>query len=554
MLDKIRSFLQQENLDALIIPRTDSFLREHYPPEKNQLFHATGFSGSAGLAIVTKNDAVLFVDSRYTTQAKQQSSLFRIFEIPTETMPADWMRKNLSGQKIGYPAAQRSVGWTYQMYRTLSEHNIRFQGISTATWENLFPKEGIQPPPDFEYDIIYAGESTTDKLKRVASIIQEKGWDAFIFCAPDSVSWLLNKRCLWAPHYPVIFKREIVWADGRYQELTNTTISELSGQNVGVDFNELPQDMYERLAPRAKLHNHSDIIAPLKAVKNPVEQENIRSACLFESIVICRFLAWVETNLNTIDEYDCNQKLRSLRAENPLYQGDSFDTIAAVGTHAALAHYQADKKSTVPLNSAAMTLIDTGGHYLNGTTDMTRTIATGVPSDIMKHRYTQVLKGHIALASSVLKQGDSGTILDERAHVFLRADGVDFRHATGHGIGMFLDVHEAPPVIYEKATQPLSAGMVFSNEPAFYDDVAGYGIRLENMLLTQEGPKDTIILENLLWIPFDHRLVETDLLTSEEKEWLKEYHTVIREKVLPNLSSVEQNVLRPQLDFFITME
>ncbi len=553
MLRKIRSFLVQEHLDALIIPRTDSFLGEHYPPEKKQLYHATGFSGSAGLAIVTQEDAVLFVDARYTAQAKQQATDFHIFEIPTETMPADWMKENVSGREIGYPATQRSVAWTYRMYQALSPVGIRMRGLADEVWQLLFPREDVPVPPVLTYDTIYAGETATDKINRVAAIVREKGWDAFIFTAPDSVSWLLNKRCLWAPGYPVIFERGLVWADGRYQALTDTVISELSGRNIGVDFTTLSQDIYERLAVVTTLHNQADIIAPLKAVKNIVEQDNIRTACLAESTVVCRFLAWVEMNRDAIDECACDRQLKALRAENPLYRGDSFDTIAAVGAHAALAHYQADMTSSIPLADAAMTLVDTGGHYLNGTTDMTRTIATGQPTDMMKRRYTQVLKGHIALATTTLKEGDSAAELDKRAHAFLRADGVDFRHATGHGIGMFLDVHEAPPVIHEKAVQPLSVGMVFSNEPAYYDDAAGFGIRLENMILTQTDPDGTIILENLLWIPFDSRLVDTSLLTTTEKVWLSQYHRGIQEKIMPCLSETERTILQPQLDFFMAM-
>lgn len=553
MLDKIRSFLIQENLDALIIPRTDSFLGEHYPPEKKQLYNATGFSGSAGIAIVTKNKAVLFVDARYTIQAKQQAKFFHVFEIPTETMPSDWIKENLIGKKIGYPASQRSVAWTYQMYRSLSNNDIHFKGVSTEIWHHLFPIENIIPPEHFTYDITYTGEESKNKIKRVAEIIQKKGWDAFVFCAPDSISWLKNERCLWAPNYPVIFERGLVFSDGRYQTLTDEILPSLSGKNIGVDFNNLPQNIYEQLTAVAKLHNHSDIIASLKAIKNPIEQENIRQACIYESTVICRFLAWLETNKEAIDEYSCAEKLRALRSENPLYKGDSFDTIAAVGEHAALAHYQADINSSIPIINAPMILIDTGGHYLNGTTDMTRTIATGQPTNNMKRRYTQVLKGHIALASSVLKKGDSSAILDERAHTFLRMDNVDFKHATGHGIGLFLDVHENPPIIYEKSTQPLSVGMLFSNEPAFYDDKEGFGIRLENMLLTQNGKNNTIVLENLLWIPFDHRLTDKSLLTKEEKNWLQNYHVTIQEKIFPLLSEKEREILQPQLDFFITI-
>ncbi len=545
MKDKLRNYLKKSNLDALLITRADSFLGEHYPPEAQQLKDATGFSGSAGLAIITPNKAILFVDSRYTEQAKLQSD-WDVFEVPTQTTPSDWILKNLNDRKIGYNPWQHSVTWVHLM----ETKKIRLHEISVQDWNCLFPIKDIKLKPEFDYNLKYCGETTESKISKIVSVLKENDLDGYLFSSPDSVSYILNKRSLTVPEYPVIFERLIVFSDGSYRLLTEN-LTYLQDKKIGLDLNLTPMALFHKIRTVAKVVSLSDIADEMKSVKNTIEQDNIRHACLFESTVICRFLAWVEENKGYISEMDCDNKLKQLRSENPLYKGDSFDTIAAVGEHAARAHYQADKDSDVLLNTAPMLLVDTGGNYLNGTTDMTRTICISTPSPIMKKRYTQVLKGHIAVASASVQSGDMPMELDKKAHSFLRADGADFGHATGHGIGMYLAVHEAPPTIHEYAKTPLKAGMLFSNEPAFYDAVTGYGIRLENMIMTLNGPNDGLILENLLWIPFDGRLVEFDMLTEDEKGWLKYYHTAILNRIFPQLSEKEQSILRPLLDFFL---
>ena len=544
MIKKIRQFLSKHRLDAIVISRTDSFLGEYYPPEKEQLEKATGFTGSAGLAVITRNQAVLFVDSRYTEQAKTESG-FQVFEIPTETLPSSWMVQNLTNLKIGYNPDQRSVGWvTYLMGQKLD-----LIPIYTVDWFELFPIKKEEPVPIFDYDIAYCGETTESKIQKIAAHLTEKNIDAYVFTVPDSVSYILNQRSLWVPEYPVVFKRLVVFADGEFMELSDD-LSPLKGKKVGLDLRMTPMAVFQKIKAVAGVSDMPDIVEEMKSVKNEVEQQNIRQACLFESRVLCRFLAYVEGNKAELDELSCDTKLKELRAESPLYRGDSFDTIAAVGPHAAMAHYQATPKSNVAVTSAPLLLVDTGGNYLNGTTDMTRTICTGTPTDEMKKRYTQVLKGHIALATSLVHKGDLPCELDLKARSFLRADGVDYGHSTGHGIGMYLAVHEAPPTIYEKADTPLKAGMLFSNEPAYYKS-GEFGIRLENMILTDTGPDGTLILENLLWVPFDGRLVQFDLLTDGEREWLRAYHKAVQERIFSDLTPAERQILQPLLDFFL---
>ena len=251
-----------------------------------------------------------------------------------------------------------------------------------------------------------------------------------------------------------------------------------------------------------------------------------------------------------LTEYDCAVKLQQLRAENPLYKGDSFEPIVASGPHAALPHYQPKKGEKVFLREAPLTLIDTGGQYLNATTDMTRTICITSPTDEMKKRYTQVLKGHIAVACSEMPQGDLPDVLDAKARSFLQADGVNYTHATGHGIGMYLSVHEHPPIIAATSKTPLKEGMVFSNEPGYYKENA-FGIRLENMLLACRTENNYLYFENLIFVPFDGRLIDFSMLTVPEKDWLTQYHSFIMIKILPELSQHERSFFNPLIDFFV---
>lgn len=545
MITQIRQFLKKARLDALLVTRADSFLTGYYPPERNTLELASGFSGSAGMALITPDQAVLFVDSRYTEQAKTETNL-TVFEVPTDTTPSAWMKQKLAGKTIGYNPWHHSATWLGYM----ESKELMLAPVSWQEWQALFPMPKIKSAPSFDYDVSYCGEDTASKIKKVVDVIRKNNLDAYIFTMPDSISYLLNRRSLWVPEYPVVFERLIVFSNGQYQELPDDP-NLWSKKKVGLDLDLTPVGLLNKIKQKATVVSLSDPVALLKSVKNQVEQDNIRTACLFESHVLCRFLAWIEQNKDQIDELGCAAKLKELRTESSLYRGDSFDTIAAVGAHAALAHYQANTSSNTRITDAPMLLVDTGGNYLNGTTDMTRTICIGIPTALMKKRYTQVLKGHIALARTVLKTGDLPTQLDLNARQFLRADNVDYGHSTGHGIGMYLAVHETPPTIHEKAQTPLVAGMLFSNEPAFYDIQNGFGIRLENMILTLNGPNDTLILENLLWVPFDGRLIDFDALDTDEREWLRAYHRGIESRIFPTLSSTERDILKPLLDFFL---
>ena len=549
MLEKIRAYLEQNSLDAVLIPHQDEFLGEYLTADKKRLQALTGFSGSAGLAIVTADTEILFVDSRYTVQAKYQTR-FQVIEVPTETTPLKWINEYLKGKKIGFNGAVHSARSILTMQKETKTQKIKWINLS----ENIVDMFWINKPSaaemkPMEYDENYAGRSAEDKITSVASEIQMHGFDAMLLADPESVSWLINRRDLQNPQCPIYYDRAIVHATGECEQATEKALKKLSKKKVMSDFSCLPYSMYEPLSK--VLTDMPDIVAQMKAQKNAIEIQNLKQACLFESAVICKFLAFVEQQKETITELDCVKELKGLRAQNPMYVADSFDVIAASGPHAAQAHYLPTPSTSCFIRKYPLLLVDTGGQYLNGTTDMTRTICIGKPTPLTKKRYTQVLKGHIALASAEINEGDTPAELDKLAHQFLQADGVDYLHATGHGIGMFLSVHENPPVIHEKSTTPLYTGMVFSNEPAYYDEINGFGIRLENMLLSIPSENGNLKFENLLFIPFDARMVDFDMLTAEEKTWLKEYHEKILSDIFPMLGSSVKAALKPMIDIFI---
>lgn len=550
LLEKIRNWLKQNGYDAAVVNHADEFLNEYLTPDKEKLKAVTGFSGSAGEAIITQTDKMLFTDSRYTEQAREQSD-FTVIE-SNMNMGVDWAKEHLKGKKIAFYAKSHSTAWIQYVQEQLAGTGITLVPIFRSPVESFWVD---RPAPvkakTMNYPLEYAGMSTEEKLRQVAAKVVEQNMDAVILGSAESVSWLLNKRGFSNPQCPIFLERGVVFADGTYQKLTTKVLDDLTGKRVMTDFRSFPYDLYARWGKIAHVVNKPDPVAALKAVKNPIEIENIKEACLFESAVICEFLAYVETHKNTATELTCAMELVRLRKKNPLYIADSFDAIVASGPHAALAHYHADMKSSVNINAYPMLLVDTGGQYLNGTTDMTRTICIDKPSELMKRRYTEVLKGHIALAASTIKTGDVPVEIDKKAHQFLRADGADYYHATGHGIGMFLSVHESPPTIHERSKTPIVANMVFSNEPAVYDVTNGFGIRLENMLLSIPYGKGELAFENLTFIPFDGRLVDFGMLTSDEKNWLRSYHKQIMIEIFPRLKPKTREILIPLIDCFL---
>lgn len=549
LIKYIQADLKKENIDGVVITKSDPFLSGYYPPYKERLKEVSSFSGSDGIALILKEKAFLFVDSRYTEQAKQQTD-FIVYEVPRDTRLSLWLKENMQDKKIIFDSVVHSYAWYEEMKSILKECNISLEPAANELINKWFKPVNFEQEV-FDYSLVYAGKTTNEKLADISAVLSDKNLDAYIVLSPENTSWILNKRDSKKSEYPVLFKRMCIFKNGDFS-VFDEELPDLKGLKIGIDYHKASVDIVlSLLKTGAKLKNISDFVDDMKAKKNAVEVKNIKEACLFESKVICSFLAYVEKNKDTITEIDCDKKLKELRKESLLYFHDSFQTIAASGVHAAFAHYSATEESYSFVRENPLLLIDTGGHYLNGTTDMTRTIVISEPSKLMKKRYTEVLKGHIAVSLGQIKNGESTAKLDEVAHAFLRADNVDFYHATGHGIGMMLGVHEYPPAIYGRDNKGLQESMVFSNEPAYYDVDEKFGIRLENMLLSVKDKQDSLIFEDLLFIPFDYRAIEFELLTKTEIKWLKDYHLMVEKKVFPLLSDTEKEILKPFVDAFL---
>ncbi len=555
MIEKIKRLMDKYALDGILIPREDSFLNAYFPPEMERLQKLTGFRGTAGLAFVTREEKVLFVDFRYTEQARREAEGWHVFEIPKQTTPAQWLSIYMRNKRLGIPDMHFSVAAYKVLYDKISPFGVDPVSLPEEELTVLFEETQERPAEVWNYDLFYTGESMENKLVRVAQKMKQEKVDMLLVCNPESVSWLTNRRSFENGEYPVVFERALVYDDATIQTFRyfpSNLERMVAEKRVGIYPHETPQKIYARLKAKCRqLKNVSPFLQEMRAIKNPNEVNAMREACISDSIVFCRFWSWLEFYRDRVTERDCVVCLNALRTEFRSFRNDSFPTISAAGEHAALPHYHVSDETNVPVAAHPMLMIDTGGHYKPGTTDMTRTICTGTPTPLMKRRYTQVLKGHIALAQARVKKSMPIFKLDQRAHAFLRADHVDYYHATGHGVGQLLGVHEQPPVIHEYAKGTLSPGMIFSNEPAYYDLKEGFGIRLENLFLVEECPVDRIKLHAITYVPFDPRLIDESLMENQDWHWLKYYHKTIVKLVFPFLSAQDVKMLTPFVDYFI---
>lgn len=550
MLKEIRNYLRQKGAYALIIGHDDAFQSETLRPEDERLARVTGFTGSAGLCIVTSHQCLLFVDGRYVLQAQQQTSC-RVIEVPQQGSVSDWLSHNIRNKRVVlYDPHLHTQAQVQKWTEVISQKG----GILKPTLHNVVDMFWTNKPQPQEvhvyaYPAQFSGKSMLQKVEIIQKKIREADIDAFILCDSASVSWLLNKRSNALFYTPVYRQRLILPSDAQPHMINRQTLAMLKGAVVGIDPAQTPADIAHALVSvGACIKAVPNPVALVQAVKNNTEIVGMRKAALLDSRAFCRLLYWIEKNKSTADELSVVQALDAFRMQDSLYCGHSFAPISAVGKNAAVVHYQPTKESCRALKTAAIYLLDAGGQYQCGTTDMTRTIAVKTPTEEMKKRYTQVLKGHIALASAVFPMGTTGAQLDGLARQYLWQDGVDYAHGTGHGIGAFSNVHETPPSISPRAHTPLQAHMILSDEPGFYLPER-FGIRIENMLLVEKYPrKDSLYFEPLTLVPFCHALIDFALLTTEEKAWIKDYYKKIEENVLPLLPRTESAWLKSQMN------
>ena len=552
-LSQLQQRLKEQKIDALIITRNNQFIGQDVLLKENRIYQLSGFDGSAGKMIVFQDKAYLFTDGRYALQAPQQTAKTGIKVIITKGESlATWLQQNTDAQtlRIAYNPWCHTISETDYWKRTL--RNITF--IEDT---NLFPDSPInyQDIDVFEHEIEYSGLSIDEKISMLTKFMQEHQLDAFMLTSCDSVSWLTNLRSNYLPDSPILPAFAFINNKGELSLFINDLskiedeIKEYKGKNIGMDNKSAPTAIF-RLLKKHKIwvENISDPIQLWKAIKNPVELDNIKKAHLRDGVAVTRFLMWLEQNYQGLTELDVVNKLNEFRQQGKNYFSNSFDTIAGFASNGAIVHYSPSESTNLTLQAGSLLLLDSGAQYFDGTTDITRTIALGTPSPEMIRDYTIVLKSHISLATAYFPEGTNGVALDAIARAPLWKYGKNYNHGTGHGVGFFLNVHEGPCSISSRnANTPLQENMITSIEPGYYKENY-YGIRIENLaqvihIDNPEFEQPTLGFHPLTLVPLDKQLIDKYLLTQEELNWLNNYHQLVQEKLSSQLSTDEQEWL-----------
>jgi Xaa-Pro aminopeptidase len=558
-----------------LVPRADRFQNEYVPPSDERLAWLTGFTGSAGAAIVLADRAVIFVDGRYLVQVGEEvdTAIFTVAHL-VDHPPTLWLEENLpAGARLGYSPWLVTVDAAERLAKACAAARALLVPLDDnpidAIWADRPPEPlGAVVP----HDLRYAGEEVGSKLARIRGELQKLPADTLVVSDPQAVSWLFNIRGSDVPHTPLVLAYATVPSDVRpalYVDLRKLG-NDMRGQLEQIaeirahaaferDLAALGKERHAvRLDPAGcpdaiarlvvenggTLVRGSDPLAPLKAVKNAVEIDGARAAQQRDGAAVTRFLAWFdrEAPRGGLTEIDAVEALESFRRDTGLLKDVSFPTIAGAGPNGAIVHYRVTRRSNRRIAPGELFLLDSGGQYEDGTTDITRTIAVGVPTADMRHKFTLVLKGHIAIARAVFPDGASGAQLDTLARQFLWQAGLDFDHGTGHGVGSYLSVHEGPARIAKLGSAPLRRGMILSNEPGYYR-AGAFGIRIENLILVTEAAsvdgaeKALNAFETLTLAPIDTRLVEPAMLTADETSWLNAYQFRVREALAPALDA-----------------
>jgi Xaa-Pro aminopeptidase len=586
-LRALREQLKADKLDGFVVPLTDEHMSEYVGSYAQRLAWLTGFQGSAGSAVVLPEEAAIFVDGRYTLQVRSQvDGKDWSYQSVPETSAADWLKEHApQGGRIGYDPWLHSRDWVKKATEALAARGAELVAVE----QNPIDKVWSDRPEASKAHLIvqpdeYAGRSSADKRHEIADWLEKQGADAAVLSALDSIAWAFNVRGADVARTPVALAFALVRSDGTAdlyvdpekvsaevrQHLGNGVrlhdrdafegaLTELSGKTVAVDPERAVAAIFEALDKAgARIVAVRDPTILPKAIKNPVEIAGQKAAQERDGAAISRFLRWVEEEApkGEIDELTASDRLEALRRENPEIRDLSFDTISGAGPNGAIVHYKSSEKTNRKLETGTLYLVDSGGQYVDGTTDITRTVAIGEPTAEMCDRFTRVLKGHIAVATSIFPKGTRGSQLDSFARRPLWEAGLDYAHGTGHGVGSFLSVHEGPQRISPVGSaqsggdEPLKAGMILSNEPGYYK-TGEYGIRIENLVLVVEKPiegaeKETLGFETLTFAPIERRLVDVSMLSDSELQWLNDYHAEVLARIGPRLEGEDRAWLERQ--------
>jgi Xaa-Pro aminopeptidase len=584
-LKALREQLKASRLDGFVVPLTDEHMSEYVGSYAQRLAWLTGFQGSAGSAVVLPEEAAIFVDGRYTLQVRQQVSPTEwSYQSVPETSTTEWLKEHApEGARIGYDPWLHTRDWVSKAKEALASRGAELVPVERNPIDEVWSdrpeasKAHLVVQPDQ-----YAGKSAAEKRTEIGDWLSKQHADAAVLSALDSIAWAFNIRGADVTHTPVALAYALVHADGTAdlfvasekigsdvrQHLGNgvrlheraefeSALAELKGKTVVVDPERAVAAIFEALerAGAKVLPMRDPTILP-KAIKNPAEIGGQKAAQERDGAVISRFLRWIdeEAPKGDVDELKASDHLESLRRENPELRDLSFDSISGAGPNGAIVHYKSSEKTNRKLETGTLYLIDSGGQYVDGTTDITRTVAIGEPTAEMRDRFTRVLKGHIAIATAIFPKGTRGSQLDSFARRPLWEAGLDYAHGTGHGVGSFLAVHEGPQRISPVGSsqsggdEPLQAGMIISNEPGYYK-TGEYGIRIENLVLVvpreiDGAEKEMLGFETLTFAPIDRRLIDPEMLDSEELVWLNCYHAHVLARIGPRLSGEDLEWLR----------
>ena len=574
----LRSSIKSNGLDGYLIPKADEYQGEFVAPYAERLKWLTGFTGSAGIAVVLMDKACVLTDGRYRLQIDQEVDL-DIYHTRDSIKcgVAGWLEEvDALGLTIGFdPNLFTSV----QINRFKGEvQNIDFKSISENLIDSVWGDQPSKPCASVKvFSEQIAGKPLSKKKAFIAGEVEGAGADAALITLPDSISWLLNARGGDIDYIPSVQSAVIIYADqarsidwiidpkkiddavrdhiGQQVTIVDEGALDALAGSIIVDGRYAPIAYEQRLnAADIEIIDAKDPCIAPKARKTPSEYEAIKRAHIVDGVAVTKFLYWLaeEGAAGQVSEMSAVVKIRELRAVHAAFKGNSFPTISGFGPNGAIVHYRSSEATDRNLEPGNLLLVDSGGQYYDGdkiagTTDITRTIAIGTPSDEMRTRYTLVLKGHIALASAKFPKGTTGAQIDTLARAPLWSEGLDFAHGTGHGVGCYLAVHEAAASISPRGKEAFEEGMLISNEPGYYKDNE-YGIRIENLVFVKEASATMFEFETLSYAPFDKALIDEALLTTQEKAWLNTYNAQIFDLIAPQLSDGEVDWLRGQLD------
>jgi Xaa-Pro aminopeptidase len=583
-LKRLRDEMNKMSLTHFLVPHGDEHQNEYLPPRAERLQWLTGFSGSAGFAIAGLETCAVFVDGRYTLQVRDQVDLQAFTPASLiDTPPATWIKHNTNAENvIGFDP------WLTTMSALDSyQKSVAISGANLKPVENPLDKVWSDQPPKplgnvFRHPDTFAGKPSADKIASIQKTLKKATADLCVLTDPASLAWLFNIRgsdvvhnplplgfaILSATKNPVLFIEDSKLSDDVKAYLDTITedildpkdlVSELSkrasGKSIMCDPARTPVALSQAITNAdGKIIKDKDPVILPRAIKNTTELEGTRTAHIRDGVAMCKFLFWLDQQKpETLDEISAAKKLEECRHKNAKEMGSklleiSFDTISGFGPNGAIVHYRVNENSNKSFKDGSLYLCDSGGQYVDGTTDITRTIAIGTPPSNAALDFTLVLKGHIALATAHFPKGTRGVDIDVLARRPLWSHGKDYAHGTGHGVGSYLNVHEGPQSISKRGMEPLLPGMIISNEPGFYVEEQ-YGIRIENLVIVKEaeniahGNIETHCFETITLCPIDRRLIIADMLSSEEREWLNAYHHRVQKTLAPHLKNEESTWL-----------